>query len=353
MTLRVVVWGTGNVGRAALRAVVANPALALAGVIVANPAKVGRDAGELCDLPPLGIAATDDIAGALASGVDAVAYCASGDFRPDAALADVERCLRAGCSVVSTALYPLYDPRSAPDDLRVRMEDACRAGRAALFVTGIDPGFINDLVPLMLTGLCEEIEEIRAFEIFNYELYDQPEAVRYLVGFGQPMDATPPMVAPGVPTMVWGGQIRLIARRLGLALDEIREIVERLPLARDVHNRLGTFDRGTQGALRFEVQGWVNGKPTIVVEHVTRICDDIAPEWPTVAGGSAHGVQFKGRPNLRLTLEAELAGGDRAHGGNATAAARIVHAIPFVCAAEPGLLDALDVPLQIVRGLVR
>ena len=51
MAHRVVVWGTGNVGMAALRIVVANPALELAGVIVANPAKVGRDAGELCGLP--------------------------------------------------------------------------------------------------------------------------------------------------------------------------------------------------------------------------------------------------------------------------------------------------------------
>ena len=96
---------------------------------------------------------------------------------------------------------------------------------AALFVSGIDPGYINDVVPLLLSGLCQEIEEIRAFEIFNYELYAQPEAVRYLVGFGQPLDDVPPMVAPGVPTMVWGGQVRLIARGLGLALDEIREVL--------------------------------------------------------------------------------------------------------------------------------
>ncbi len=352
--LRVVVWGTGNVGRAALRAVIANPALALAGVIVADPAKVGRDAGELSGLPATGVLASADAAALLAADVDAVAYCASGDFRPDGALADVERALRAGCDVVSTALYPFYDPRSAPADLRARMEEACRDGDASLFVTGIDPGFINDVVPLLLTGLCEEIEEIRAFEIFNYELYDQADAVRQLVGFGQPMDYLPPMVAPGIPTMVWGGQIRLIARGLGLVLDEVREVVERLPLHRDVENRLGRFERGTQGALRFEVQGWVRGRPTIVVEHVTRICDDVAPEWPRPeSGGGAHGVRFRGRPNIRLTIEAEDERGDRAGGGNATAAARIVHAIPFVHRAAAGLLDALDVPLQVVRGLVR
>jgi hypothetical protein len=353
MARRVVVWGTGNVGKAALRAVMADPGLALVGVAVSQAAKVGRDAGELCGLPPVGVTASDDIAAVLAVGVDAVAYCASGDFRPDAALDDVERCLRAGCSVVSTALYPFYDPSSAPEDLRQRMEDACRAGRASLFVSGIDPGYINDLMPLIASGLCQEIEEIRAFEIFNYELYAQPDAVRYLVGFGQPLDAVPPMVAPGVPTMVWGGQIRLIARGLGVVVDEIREVVERLPLERTVTNRLGTFDAGTQGALRFEVQGWIGGRPRLIVEHVTRITEDIAPDWPTAEHGGAHGVRIVGRPSLKLTIEAEDEHGDRAGGGNATAAARIVHAIPFVCAAPPGLLDALAVPLPAGRGLLR
>ena len=61
MARRVIVWGIGNVGRAALRTVVSTPALELAGVIVANPAKVGRDAGELCGLPPQGVVATDDV----------------------------------------------------------------------------------------------------------------------------------------------------------------------------------------------------------------------------------------------------------------------------------------------------
>lgn len=353
MNRRVIVWGTGNVGRGALRTVIADPGLELVGVIVSNPAKVGRDAGELCGLPATGVRATDDVGAALDLRADAVAYCASGDFRPSAAIDDVERCLRAGCSVVSTSIYPLYDPRSAPDDLRRRMEDACRAGNASVFVTGIDPGFINDLVPLLLTGLCEEVEEIRAFELFNYEFYDQPDAVRHLVGFGLPLDAVPPMVAPGVPSMVWGGQVRLMARGLGVEVDEIREVVERLPLERDVHNRLGTFERGTQGALRFEVQGWVGGAPKIIVEHFTRICDDIAPDWPRPNGGGAHGVRIKGRPNIVLTIEAEDDRGDRAGGGNTTAAARIVHAIPFVCDAPPGLLDALDVPLQVGRGLLR
>jgi hypothetical protein len=352
MPYRVIVWGTGNVGKPALRTVVSNPALELAGVIVSNSAKVGRDAGELCGLGRLGVTATSDVTAALAAGADAVAYCASGDFRPDEALADIERCLRAGVNVVSTSVYPLYDPTSAPADLRERMEAACRAGRSSCFVSGIDPGFINDVIPLLLSGLCERIDEIRCFELFNYAFYDAPDAVRNLAGFGLPMDNLPLMVAPGVPAMVWGGQIRMIARAMGVGLDDIREVVERRPLERTVTNQLGVFEAGTQGALRFEVQGLVGSKPRIVIEHVTRITDDVAPDWPRPDGAGAHGVRITGRPSIALTIEAEDEKGDRAGGGNATAAARIANAIPFVCKAPPGLLDALAVPLQIGRGLL-
>ena len=353
MPHRVIVWGTGNVGVPALRIVVSNPALELAGVIVSNPAKVGKDAGELCGLPATGIRATDDVAAAFAAGADAVAYCASGDFRPTEAIDDIERCLRAGLNVVSTSIYPLYDPTSAPDDLRERIGAACIAGRASIFVSGVDPGFINDIVPLLLSGLCERIDEIRAFELFNYSTYAQPDAVRNLVGMGQPMDATPPMLTPGVPTMVWGGPIRLMARGLGLSLDEIRETVVKRPLPQTVTTQLGQFDAGTMGAFRLEIQGIVGGKPLLVVDHVTRIVNDIAPEWPKPKGDGAHGVAITGRPNLTVTFDPEDETGSAAGGGNTTAAARIVNAIPFVCEAPAGMLDALDVPLPIGRGLVR
>lgn len=351
MAHRVIVWGTGNVGVPALRIVLSNPALELAGVIVSNPAKVGKDAGELCGRPATGVRATNDVAAALASGADAVAYCASGDFRPTEAVDDIERCLRAGLNVVSTAVYPLYDPTSAPADLRERIGAACAAGNASIFVSGVDPGFINDILPVLLAGFCERVDEVRAFELFNYSSYAQEEAVRNLVGMGQPMDATPPMLIPGVPTMVWGGAIRLMARGLGLELDDIRETLDKRALPRTVETQLGRFDEGTMGAFRLEIQGIVNGRPLLVIDHVTRIVNDIVPEWPMPKGDGAHGVKLTGRPNLTVTFDPEE-DGSAAGGGNTTAAARIVNAIPFVCAAAPGMLDALQVPLATGRGLV-
>jgi hypothetical protein len=347
-TIPTVVWGTGNMGRAAIRAIDAHPALELTAVLVANPDKVGRDAGELAELGrEIGVAATDDVDAVLSTRPEAVAYTASGDIRPDDAVADVCRALRAGAVVVTPAIYPLYDPSNAPAEVIDPVRHAIAECGGRLFVSGIDPGWGNDILPVLLTGVSSTIDQVRCQEIFDYSTYDQPDSVRYLVGMGQPMDDVPMMVAPGVPTMVWGGQVRLIARALGVELDEIRETLERRKLDETVENVMGTFEAGTQGGLRFEVQGIVAGEPAIVVEHITRIHPSVAPDWPSPAdgGAGAHTVTIEGSPRITLSLEAEEEGGNRAAGGNATAAGRLVNAIPWLHAAAPGVYDALDVPL--------
>ena len=343
-----VVWGTGNVGRAAVRAVDAHPRLELAAVLVHDPAKVGRDAGIVAGLDrELGVTATDDVEAVLAAEPGAVVYAASGDVRFDGAFADVVAAIRTGAVVVTPALYPLYDHRSAPAELREPVLDAIAAGGGSLFVSGVDPGWGNDVLPVLVSGLGSTVDAIRCQEIFDYSTYDQPDSVRYLVGMGQPMDYQPPMLAPGVPAMVWGGQVRLMARALNVELDELRETLDRRSLDTTATTRtMGDFDAGTQGAVRFEVQGIVGGQPRIVVEHVTRIHPDCAPDWPRPpSGAGAHRVVIEGRPRIEVTVEATDEGANRSAGGNATAAGRLVNAIPWLVDAKPGLYDALDVPL--------
>lgn len=349
-----VVWGTGNVGRASIRAVDAHPALTLAAVIVHNPAKVGRDAGELAGLDrELGVAATDDVDAVLATRPGAVVYAASGDIRPDDALEDICRAIRVGAVVVSPALYPLYDHRNAPPEFRDPVVAAIEEGGGSLFVSGVDPGWGNDILPLLISGLGTTVDGIRCQEIFDYTTYDQEDSVRQLIGMGMPMDYGPPMLWPDMPTMVWGGQIRLMARALGVELDEIRETVERRALDETVTTRtMGEFEAGTQGAVRFEVQGVIGGEPRIVIEHVTRIHAACAPDWPTPpdGGDGAHRVIIEGRPRIEVTVEATDEGENRSAGGNATAVGRLVSAIDWLVEAEAGLYDALDVPLRPAVG---
>ncbi|WP_199547135.1 dihydrodipicolinate reductase [Streptomyces sp. N35] len=348
-----VVWGTGNVGRLALRAVDAHPELELTDVIVHSPDKVGRDAGELAGFENrLDVAATDDIDAVLARKPRAVVYAASGDLRPDEALEDIGRALRAGAVVVTCALYGLYDIRNTPDELRAPLLEAVEEGGGSLFVSGVDPGWGNDVLPALISGLGSRIDAVRCQEIFDYSTYEQPEAVRYSVGFGQPMDYMAPMLIETVPSMIWGGQLRLMARALGVELEDIRETMERRPLEETVTTpSMGEFEAGTQGAIRFEVQGIVDGEPRLVIEHVTRIHPSCAPDWPQPANGTgAHRVIIEGRPHIEVTVEASDEGENRSAGGNATAVGRLVNAIDWLAGQQPGLYDALDVPLRPAVG---
>ncbi|MCV7162119.1 NAD(P)H-dependent amine dehydrogenase family protein [Mycolicibacterium brisbanense] len=344
---RIAVWGTGNMGSTAIRSTVAFPGLELAAVVTSTPDKAGRDAASFAGLDaPTGVAATTDVDAALETS-DAVAYMASGDIRPEEAITDIERCLRAGKHVVTPSLYSLYDPRSAPPEWVDRLTAAAEEGGAALLVSGVDPGWGNDALAVIAAGLCTRIKTIRCQEIFDYSTYDQPHSVRVLCGFGGSMDEVPMMLLPSIPTMVWGGNVRLIGRGLGLEIDEITEELERRPLDADVDNGMGRFEKGTQGAFRLQVIGWADGVQRVVVEHVTRIDPSCAPDWPRPDEGAGdHRVIIDGDPQLTIVVRADVPGGTRADGGNTTAANRLLGAIAWLATQKPGIYDGLDVPLR-------
>ena len=348
MPYRVIQWSTGNVGRFALRCIVGHPELELVGLWVHGAAKAGKDAGELCGLAPVGVRATNDADALLALDADCVCYTATADLRPFEALEDVCRILAAGKDVVSSSIVPLVHPRSFLPELRDRLADACRRGGTSFFTSGIDPGFANDLLPLVLSGLSERWDEIRILEIINYATYDQPQVLFETMGFGKPLDHTSLLLAPGSLTFAWGGTVRLLAEALGVELETIRETHERRPATRPIRIGAHTAQPGTMAALRFEVQGIVDGRPVIVVEHVTRLDDALAPEWPT---GKGYRVVITGTPTMRCDFEFEDERGDLAVGGVLVTATRLVNAIPAVCQAAPGLLSVLDLPLVTGRGL--
>jgi 4-hydroxy-tetrahydrodipicolinate reductase len=234
MSQRVIQWSTGNVGAYALRAILSHPELELAGVWVHSEKKSGRDAGELCGIGPVGVAATNDADALLELDADCVCYTATADLRLMEAVDDVCRILRSGKNVVSSSLVPLVHPSQLGPDVQKRLEEACTAGDVSVWFSGIDPGFANDVLPLALSGLSESWTQIRAREVVNYATYNQPEVVLGTMGFGKPMDELPILLQPGTLTVAWGGTIRLLAEGLGLSLDEIRQHYECLPAPRAV-----------------------------------------------------------------------------------------------------------------------
>ena len=345
MKYRVIQWGTGFVGKLALRATIEHPDLELVGLVVHGKEKVGRDAGELIGLDAVGVRATDDVDAAAKIDADVVSYFANADLRPADAVQDMARMLAAGKNVVSSSVVALVYPPSAPPSLVAPLEDACRRGGTSCFTTGIDPGFCNDLIPMTLMGLAARVDTVRIQEILDYSTYPNPFTLFSIMGFGQPLDAEPVLLMRGALTMAWGSVVHMMAHGLGVSLEAIREVHERRPAPRRLELPVGTIEAGTSAALRFELQGIVGGRPRIIVEHVTRMHADVAPDWPRSEHGDVYRILIDGNPSITSEIAFRGEDGDHNSGGCLSTAMRALNAIPAVCAAPPGLLSPFDLPL--------
>jgi len=353
MPYRVIQWSTGNVGRHALRAIIRHPDLELVGLWVHSREKAGQDAGTLCGLEPTGVRATNDAEALLALDADCVCYTATADLRPAEALADLCRILAAGKNVVSSSFVPLVYPPAVDPGLVSPLEEACRRGGVSFYTSGIDPGLANDALPLLLLSACERVDTVRVMEIVNYATYDQPQVLFETMGFGQPPDHTPLLLVPGVLALAWGPVVHALAAGLGASVEDLREVHERRVTETAFTIPSGRVPAGTTAAMRFEVQGIVRGRPAIIVEHVTRLRDDIASEWPRPTGSGCYRVVVEGSPGMTCELTLRGDDGDHNTGGLVATAMRLLNAIPAVCAAPPGLLSPRDLPLYTAHGLLR
>lgn len=354
MAQRVVLIGTGNAGRIALTQLLTDRRFELVGVWVSDPGKIGIDAGELAGLGiRTGITAVGDLDELLATRPDCAVYCAMGDTRLVEAMDDIRRILAAGVNVVGTAPGLLMYPwGTLPSKFFAEVEAAAVAGRASLFVNGVDPGFVNDLIPFALASTCRQIEQVRCLELADYATYDGSTVMFDVMGFGTPLDRTPMLLQPGVLGIAWGAGMRALAAGLGVQIDEITETYEREPAPESFRVAVGEVPAGTQAALRFEITGHVAGRPAIVVEHITRLRDDLRPDWarPAQPGGS-YRVEITGEPSYAVDICPSSRHGDHNYAAILAGVGRVVNAIPAVVAAEPGIRTTGDLPLYTGPGL--
>lgn len=349
MALRVVQWATGAVGRHAIRGIASHPELALVGVYVRDPAKVGRDAGELAGVGPLGVAATDDVEALLALRPDCIHYA---PLYPDIDL--LCRILERGIDVVSPSGF--WFPRAHPK-LEARLVAACEKGGSTLHGSGIHPGITEPLV-LTLSSLSLRIERVVVQEVADLSDHPSHEQMFEGAGFGRAPDecrSRPSPISRGM-----GGAFResqaLVAAGLGLA-------VEGFELDYDVavtHRRLevasGTIEPGHVAGMRWEFRTLVAGRARIVYRTFWRMGPDLDPDWGFA--NLRYSVAIEGEPNLRLDFDPTLevapgapSAASPEQAGLLCTAQNGVNAIPAVCAAPPGLRTILDLGLP--RGTAR
>ena len=154
------------------------------------------------------------------------------------------------------------------------------------------------------------------------------------------------------------------AKKSDRAIQYIADIVERFEMAvtdETLEVACGTIPAGTCGGVRIQCVGMAAGNEAVVVEHVTRMGPKVAPEWPIGEYPITYRIEIEGDPGIRcdmgLSLDdparAGIEGMTSGAGPMVATAMRVVNAIPYVVAAEPGFLGADDLPLTVPNTAYR
>jgi hypothetical protein len=353
---RVVVWGTGFVGRLVIPEIVRHPAFELVGVGVSNPAKVGRDAGDICGIGPVGVTATDDLDALIALAPDGLVHYGPTAAHPDDNIRVIGAFLRAGIDVCSTAMTPWVWPAMAqnPPHWIDPIAQACEAGGSSCFTTGIDPGFANDLFPMTLMGLCGEVRLVRALEILDYVNYEGDYENE--MGIGRPPEFRALLEHPDILVMAWGATVPMMAHAVGIELDEITTTWDKWVTDVPVATAKGTIQPGEVAAITFTINGVVRGETRIQLCHVNRVGAAAAPDWPRGTQDDVYRVEIEGSPSITQETAFRFTDGsgrDAATAGCLATGLRALNAVPAVNALPPGWVTPLDLPLVPGVGTIR
>ncbi|WP_345031816.1 hypothetical protein [Kutzneria kofuensis] len=177
-----------------------------------------------------------------------------------------------------------------------------------------------------------------------------------VMGFGLPVDSQAVLEIPEVLVFAWGHTIPMIADAVGVKLDRVDTVYEKWAAPSPISYQYGTIEAGHCAAVRFEIRGWVGDRAPIVIEHVNRITNAAAPDWPRAASveNDAYRIIVKGSPEItQETAFRHEVDGDPVSGGCLATGMRAVNAVPYLDDLPPRLVSALDLPLIPGRGVIR
>ncbi|HUS62398.1 MAG TPA: hypothetical protein VMY34_09390, partial [Acidimicrobiales bacterium] len=330
--LRVVQWTTGKTGSAAVRGMVGHPVIDLVGCYAYSPEKVGKDVGELCGIDPIGVTATDDIEALLALEPDCVVYTA---YRPN--FDHIVRILESGANMVAS-MYMLSG-RGYGDEPTARIRDAALRGGSSLYTSGIYPGHAP-MVALAASAMCSRIDRISVLESLDIVGYANEQMFR-AQGFDLEPDDPEAAERCEASCGSFKDQIPVMARALGVNLDGIGFEAEFAVANEDTDFGFMTVGKGRIAGFRGTISGLMDGRSVIECRFVWKLGENMTPNWPVTHG---YVIEIEGEPGVRCRLEPLGEHFD----GAVTTSMPIVNAIPAVCAAPPGIVNQMELPL--VRG---
>lgn len=334
--LRVIQWTTGKVGKLSLRGVLDDPRLELAGVYAHGADKAGQDAGVLCGRAECGISATNDVAALIALGADSVLYT---PFMAN--LDHVVRLLESGLDVVSTNLFSNLG--GVQGEVAQALEAACAKGGSSLYITGVNPGWVNNLAAAM-TGVCRDVQCVSIAESANVATYESAETWQAL-GFAQP-EATPEVLERAQGALLsFRDAVDRLAEALDYELDEREFFIEHARAAQRTDLGWFVMEQGTNAAMRGGWNGKIGGKTVVQSRVAWYLTKDLVEGWEF--DDDHYEILVQGEPSVRAKLRFIPPESWGNHEWDTMTAMPAVNVLTTVKAARSGILSLADIGLTV------
>jgi 2,4-diaminopentanoate dehydrogenase len=324
--IRAIQYGVGPIGASIVKLMREKQAIEIIGVIDTDPAKVGRDLGEVVGAPdaPWGLTISADAAEVLGQAADVVIHSTSSALPK--VMEQLLACLEAESCVVSTCEELSYPFRTYPK-LAAQLDAAAKDWGVALVGTGVNPGFVLDKLLVTLAAVSQQIEHVAGRRIVDAAKRRLP--LQKKIGAGMTLDEFREKVTAGVIKHVGLSEsVAMVADSLNLPVDEITETIEPVVAGERVQTEFLIVDPGQAAGVHQIARGLSHGKELIRLEL----------QMYVGAKDPADTLELQGHPNISLTIP----GGSP---GDIATASVVVNSIPVILDAPAGLRSARDLPI--------
>jgi hypothetical protein len=339
---RVAVAGPGGLGSCAIRELTRLKEYELVAVLAYSSGKQGVDAGKLAGIEPIGLEATTDFQSLLNSDAECVVYTARdfGDWRADAQILAL---LEAGKNIVTPLPYHYLKTRGP--EIEAKFLAAARRGGATLHGSGITPGFYNERLVLLMTGLSNDVQNIKFQEFFNAEPLAGALETLQLFGFGSPLAQVEANPIAGILAENYLKQpIVFYADRLGITIDRIDRTSQHRLATTAITTPAATIAPGTVGCVSYAWTAYSSGKPFYTTEVYWFLGDAMRPK--EAVGNDFWTIVIEGRPSFKVSVESKASYAENlsmrpdepAPAGYLSSVVAMVQSIPAVIDAAPGFL---------------
>jgi hypothetical protein len=324
--IRAIQYGVGPIGASIVKLMREKRAIEIIGAIDSDPAKMGRDLGEVVGASdaPWGVQVSDDASEVLGQAADVVIHSTSSALPK--VMEQLLACLEAESCVVSTCEELSYPHRTYPQ-LAKQLDEAAKDWGVALVGTGVNPGFVLDKLMVTLAALSQRIEHVSGRRIVDGAKRRLP--LQKKIGAGMTLDEFREKVSAGIIKHVGLPEsVAMVADSLNLFVDEIIETIEPVVASERVQTEFLTVDAGQAAGVHQIARGFANGKQLIHLEL----------QMYVGAKDPGDSLELQGHPNISLLIP----GGSP---GDIATASVVVNTIPVILDAPAGLRTARDLPI--------